>query len=92
MMIEPITKAEILASWNDAERKLECIIEREGDANGERREPEYFIQILRECILAKREAESFLDKAKGHQALARCPIHGNFSRLTLPASPTFFDL
>lgn len=60
MMIKPITKAEILASWNDAERKLERIIERESDADGERRKPEYFIQILREIILAKREAESFM--------------------------------
>ena len=59
-MIEPITKAEILASWEDAERKLECIIEREGDADGERQKPEYFIQILKECILAKREAFSFM--------------------------------
>ena len=56
MMIEPITKAEILASWNDAERKLECIIEREGDADGVRREDWYFVEVLKEIILAKRQA------------------------------------
>lgn len=56
MMIKPITKAEILASWNDAERKLERIIEREGDADGARREDWYFIEVLKEIILAKRQA------------------------------------
>lgn len=62
MMIKPITKAEILASWNDAERKLECIIEREGDADGVRREDWYFIEILKEVISTKRQAAAINKK------------------------------
>ena len=62
MMIDPITKAEILASWNDAERKLECIIEREGDADGARREDWYFIEILKEVISTKRQAAAINKK------------------------------
>ena len=59
-MNSPITLAEIHESWQEAEDKLDRIIEREGDADGERRKPEYSIQILREIILAKREAKSFM--------------------------------
>lgn len=62
MMIKPITKAEILASWNDAERKLERIIEREGDADGARREDWYFIEILKEVISTKRQAAAINKK------------------------------
>lgn len=62
MMIKPITKTEILASWNDAERKLERIIEREGDADGARREDWYFIEILKEVISTKRQAAAINKK------------------------------
>lgn len=33
-----------------AKEKLERIIEREGDANGERRKPDYFMQLFTEAI------------------------------------------
>lgn len=55
-MITPITVAEVKASWQEAEDKLERIIEREGDADGVRREDWYFIEVLKEIILAKRQA------------------------------------
>ena len=55
--VEPITKAEIIASWVEAERKLDSIIKREGDADGARLEDSYFHQILMETIRSHREAE-----------------------------------
>jgi len=55
--VAPITKAEISASWNEAERKLDSIIKREGDADGARLEDSYFNQLLKEIIISKREAE-----------------------------------
>ena len=90
MNIQPITTEEISDAWSEAQDKLDRIIASEGDADGARREDWYFVEILREVILTKRQSADI--NKKGHQALARCPIHGNFSRLTLPASPTFFDL
>lgn len=55
--VVPITKAEVIASWDEAERKLDSIIKREGDADGARLEDSYFHQILMETICSRREAE-----------------------------------
>lgn len=61
-MITPITVAEVKASWQEAEDKLERIIEREGDADGARREDWYFIEVLKEVILTKRQAAAINKK------------------------------
>lgn len=56
--VTPITGLEIAASWSDAERKLEKIIKREGDADGARLEESYFYELLKEIIIEKREVEA----------------------------------
>ena len=53
---EPITKAEICGSLQEAEDKLRRIIEREGDEDGIRNEEWYFLEILKEVILTKRQS------------------------------------
>lgn len=42
-----------------AERKLERIIEREGDAGGERREPWYMAQLIAEAVRGSRLSRLF---------------------------------
>ena len=61
-MNSPITLAEIQESRQEAEDKLERIIEREGDADGARREDWYFIEILKEVISTKRQAAAINKK------------------------------
>lgn len=56
MNIQPITTEEVSAAWSEAHDKLERIIDFEGDADGARREDWYFIELLREVILTKRQA------------------------------------
>lgn len=68
MNILPITTEEVSAAWSEAQDKLDRIIAFEGDADGARREDWYFIEILREVILTKRQAADINEK--GHQALA----------------------
>ena len=68
MNIQPITTEEVSAAWNEAQNKLERIIASEGDADGARREDWYFVEILREVILTKRQSADI--NKKGHQALA----------------------
>lgn len=61
-MNSPITLAEVQESRQEAEDKLERIIEREGDADGARREDWYFIEILKEVISTKRQAAAINKK------------------------------
>lgn len=56
MNIQPITTEEISAAWSEAHDKLDRIIASEGDADGARREDWYFVEILREVILTKRQS------------------------------------
>lgn len=44
-----------------AERKLERIIEREGDCGGERRKPEYLAQLIAEAVRSSRFSRFTLD-------------------------------
>lgn len=62
MNIQPITTEEVSAAWSEAQDKLERIIDSEGDADGARREDWYFIELLREVILTKRQAADIIKK------------------------------
>lgn len=52
-----ITQEEIQACLPQAIRKLHLIIEREGDANGERLKPYYLEELIRECVALERFAK-----------------------------------
>lgn len=49
-----ITDSEWREAIPQAERKLEWIIQREGDAGGERRKPYYIAQLIAEAVRAAR--------------------------------------
>lgn len=51
---EAIGPQEYLEAKASAERKLDWIISREGDADGERRKPYYIAQLIAEAVGAKR--------------------------------------
>lgn len=52
-----MTQEEIQAYLPQAMRKLHLIIEREGDANGERLKPYYLEELIRECVALERFAK-----------------------------------
>lgn len=49
----------ILTAEKMADEKLKRIIEREGDANGARLEPEYWLQLFREAVRTIATEEQF---------------------------------
>lgn len=49
-----ISNVEYKMAEEQAKRKLARIIEREGDANGERRKPYYILQLIYEAIVENR--------------------------------------
>lgn len=51
---ESLTPTELDAAAKRAADKLSWIISREGDANGDRRKPEYFMELVTEAIKAIR--------------------------------------
>lgn len=51
-----ITADEVETAMKRAERKLQEIIKREGDAGGERREPWFFEELLKESLTESRTA------------------------------------
>ena len=53
-----------------ARRKLDLIIEREGDANGVRVEPKYLSMLIAEILRTQRFSRETLEKAKQHVAEA----------------------
>jgi hypothetical protein len=75
MKIQPITTEEVSAAWSEAHDKLERIIDFEGDADGARREDWYFIEILREVILMKRQAADIIKKGIKPLPDALTPLH-----------------
>ena len=66
------------SQWNEAlpeaERKLERIIDREGDADGERRKPYYLGKLVEEAIRAKAFTEycimKRLERRNAHETIA----------------------
>ncbi len=75
MNMQPITTEEVSAAWSEAQDRLERIIASEGDAGGARREDWYFIEILREVILMKRQAADIIKKGITPLPDALTPLH-----------------
>lgn len=68
------TVAEILEALPIAKRKLDLIIQREGDANGLRVEPKYLAMLISEIIKQRVIQRETLKKEKKHEAEATVPL------------------
>ena len=64
------TLPELAEAVSAAKRKLDLIIEREGDANGARIEPKYLSMLIAELLRTQKFSRETLEKAKQHVAEA----------------------
>ena len=85
---QPMTAAEFDYAFPIAAAKLQRIIEREGDLDGARLEPEYLAALIREIVIAyrmeKQSIDRLLAKTKGRTANGTTP---NNSIIPFPAHP-----
>ena len=71
-----------------AERKLQYIIDREGDANGERRKPYYLAQLIAEAVRSDRLqqlTEQLADCYMGTKKDSPCKAQGRLSTTPIVA-------
>ena len=64
------TLGELAEAIPRALRKLDLIVEREGDANGARVEPKYLAMLIAEVLRSRRFSFQTLEKEKKHEAEA----------------------
>ena len=68
------TLGELAEAIPVAKRKLDLIIEREGDADGKRIEPKYLAMLIAEVLRSQRIQRETLEKEKKHEAEATVPL------------------
>lgn len=68
---ETIFPTEYKEAEQYARHKLKLIIEREGDANGERRKPYYLAQLIYETVLANRFSKQTRELCRQRSELNR---------------------
>lgn len=64
------TLGELAEAVPKAKRKLDLIIEREGDADGARIEPKYLAMLIAEVLRTQRVQRETIEKEKKHEAEA----------------------
>lgn len=68
-MGDTITNSEYVEAKKYADRKLKIIIEREGDADGERCKPYYLAQLISETVRANRFSATTVTHSRALQEL-----------------------